>query len=68
MGTTTVSSYILQLAPHIFSACKKNEFQCPSSGRCLQPNHMCDNTTDCGDGFDEQNCTSELHACTLAVQ
>ncbi len=35
--------------------CKMWEYQC-DNGRCIPEDRKCDNTDNCGDGSDEQNC------------
>ena len=32
----------------------EDEFQCPPNGPCLPNMYLCDNITDCADGFDEE--------------
>ena len=39
--------------------CPQGMFQC--SGRCIDPSHVCDGSSDCGDNRDEADCSS---SCT----
>ena len=39
--------------------CYDTHFQCPTDSRCLPNEYMCDNVSDCKDGFDEVNCASK---------
>ena len=44
---------------YLYSAgCEEDEFQCPPDGPCYPILYLCDNITDCFDGFDEgpDNC------------
>ena len=47
------------------AGCEEDEFQCPPDGPCYPIWYLCDNITDCFDGFDEgpDNCdiTGELN-------
>ena len=40
------------------SGCRKNEFTCSVSGRCIPQSFVCDEVPDCGpeDNSDEENC------------
>ena len=34
--------------------CREDEFLCPPNATCLPNMYLCDNITDCADGFDER--------------
>ncbi len=36
--------------------CGPEEFQCPSSGRCIDQRRVCDGRRDCEESEDENNC------------
>ncbi|XP_061539725.1 low-density lipoprotein receptor-related protein 8-like isoform X3 [Phycodurus eques] len=49
--------------------CKKDEFSCLSSRRCLPARLSCNGVKDCGDGSDEDSCpscTAGLFSCGLS--
>lgn len=37
--------------------CTSGQFQCKSTGRCIQNNWLCDSSEDCSDGSDERHCS-----------
>ena len=55
---------------HLHSAgCEEDEFQCPPDGPCYPIWYLCDNITNCFDGFDEDpdicNITGELNCIII---
>ena len=55
----TVRCIIIMTNFQLYSVgCEEDEFQCPD-GTCFPIGHLCDNITDCSDGYDELNCTGE---------
>ena len=42
--------------------CSNEEAECPDSGRCILRSSICDSFVDCGNGWDEQNCSKCLVA------
>nr|XP_027211163.1 MAM and LDL-receptor class A domain-containing protein 1-like [Penaeus vannamei] len=43
--------------------CLPYQMKCAWTGLCIQPDLLCDNTNDCGDLSDEQNCGSYPNIC-----
>ncbi len=38
--------------------CTGNTTRCPNTLRCIPNSWLCDHDNDCGDGYDEQNCST----------
>ena len=57
--------YTINFAYYIFSErkCEAFEpFRCPSDGRCISIQYLCDGAPDCSDGYDE-----DPRLCTAGI-
>ena len=44
-------------ASPIPTGCPDGEIACPDTGKCIAPSFICDDYDDCGNAWDEQNCS-----------
>ena len=51
--------------PELVVNCEANQYQCPNEPICLKSRILCDGTSDCQDGSDENVATCEAFYQTL---